>query len=238
MANSYGAITTLTITNLHLNLPITTPLSLRTLTEGIPKDFQTYFETLKPQQLLKPLKLPIYLIGYMAAGKTTVGSLLAEHLGWHFVDLDEAFAEIHGQTPAEYIREYGIESFRNKEKYVVEDLAELPIEKVIYATGGGYPCWEDNMECLKELGTSIYLKWEPEHLAKRLMLTDLSTRPVLQGRTEEELLSFITPQLEARMSFYEKADYIIEAPIIDIAEEDDKHIADMLYHMIQEATTK
>ena len=70
------------------------------------------------------------------------------------------------------------------------------------------------------------------------MLTDLSTRPVLQGRTEEELLSFITPQLEARMPFYEKADYIIEAPIIDIAEEDDKHIADMLYHMIQEATTK
>ena len=184
------------------------------------------------------MKLPIYLIGYMAAGKTTVGSLLAEHLGWHFVDLDEAFAEIHGQTPAEYIREYGLESFRNKEKYVVEDLAELPIEKVIYATGGGYPCWEDNMECLKELGTSIYLKWEPEHLAKRLMLTDLSTRPVLQGRTEEELLSFITPQLEARIPFYEKANYIIEAPIKDIAEEDDKHIADILYHMIQEATTK
>lgn len=184
------------------------------------------------------MKLPIYLIGYMAAGKTTVGRLLAEQLGWLFVDLDEAFAEIHGQTPAEYIREHGIESFRNKEKYVVEDLAELPIEKVIYATGGGYPCWEDNMECLKELGTSIYLKWKPEHLAKRLMFTDLSTRPVLQGRTEEELLSFITPQLEARMPFYEKADHIIEAPIKDIAEEDDKHIADILYHMIQEATTK
>ena len=178
------------------------------------------------------MRLPIYLIGYMAAGKTTVGRLLAERLGWHFVDLDEAFAEIHAQTPAEFIREYGIEEFRYKEKYVVEDLAELPIDKVIYATGGGYPCWEDNMECLAELGTSIYLKWEAESLAKRLMLTDLSQRPVLQGRTEEELLQFIKPQLEAREPFYRKADYIVHAPIKDIAEEDDLHIAESLFDMI------
>lgn len=178
------------------------------------------------------MQLPIYLIGYMAAGKTTVGRILASKLGWHFVDLDEAFAEIHSKTPAEYIREYGIEEFRYKEKYVLEDLAELPIEKVIYATGGGYPCWEDNMECLKELGISVYLKWKPEHLAKRLMLTDLSTRPVLQGRTEEELLAFITPQLQAREPFYMKADHVIEAPVKDIAEEDDKNIAEILYQLI------
>ena len=188
---------------------------------------------LKPlKTTLKSFQPPIYLIGYMAAGKTTVGRLLAERLGWHFVDQDEAFAEIYSQTPAEFIREHGIEEFRRKEKYVVEDLAELPIEKVIYATGGGYPCWEDNMECLAELGTSIYLKWQPKHLAQRLMLTDLSTRPVLQGRTEEELLQFITPQLQAREPFYMQADYVVEAPIKTIAAEDDKHITDMLYQLI------
>jgi shikimate kinase len=179
------------------------------------------------------MELPIYLIGYMGAGKTTAGKLLAQKLGWHFVDSDDAFREIHGLSTADYIRQYGLEDFRKKEKYVAEDLAELPIEKVVYATGGGYPCWEDNMECLKELGTSIYLKWNPEHLAQRLMLTDLSTRPVLQGRTEEELLTFITPQLEARDPFYMKADYIIEAPVKAIAAEDDQHIAEIIYELIQ-----
>lgn len=178
------------------------------------------------------MEYPIYLIGYMGAGKTTIGKILAERLDWSFVDLDKAFYEIHGMTPAEYIRTYGIEAFRRKEKYVVEDLADTPYEHVVYATGGGYPCWEDNMECLHELGTSFYIKWKPEHLAKRLMLTDLEERPLLQGRTEEELLSFISAQLPDREEFYNKADYVIKVPVEEISEEDDEHIADILYHMI------
>ena len=176
---------------------------------------------------------PIYLIGYMGAGKTTAGRLLAEKLGWHFVDLDEAFHEIHGLSPADYIRQFGIEDFRRKEKYVLEDLAELPIEKVIYATGGGYPCWEDNMECLKELGTSIYLRWHPKHLAKRLMLTDLSERPILKGRTEEELLAFITPQIEAREPFYAQADIVIDVPFGEFNETNDEQIAEHLCQLIK-----
>ena len=179
------------------------------------------------------MELPIYLIGYMAAGKTTAGKMLADKLGWHFVDLDHAFEQIHGYSPAEYIRRFGIEDFRKKEKYVVEDLADqIPFEKIIYATGGGYPCWEDNMECLKELGTSIYIRWKPEHLAKRLMLTDLSDRPVLQGRTEEELLDFIAPQLEAREPFYSQADHILDVTICD--EQSDERIAEDLFRLIRE----
>jgi len=182
------------------------------------------------------MTFPIYLIGYMGAGKTTAGKLLADKLGWHFVDLDNAFHEIHGLTPADYIRTYGIEAFRRKEKYVLEDLAELPIEKVIYATGGGYPCWEDNMECLKELGTSIYLRWKPEHLAKRLSLTDLTERPVLQGKTEEELLAFILPQLEAREPFYAQADIIIDAPFETLDENNDEQLAEYLCQLIKSRT--
>ncbi len=178
------------------------------------------------------MELPIYLVGYMGAGKTTAGKLLAEKLGWHFVDLDEAFKEIHGLSTADYIRTYGIEDFRRKEKYVVEDLADqIPFEKIIYATGGGYPCWEDNMDCLRELGTSIYLRWKPEHLAKRLSLTDLNDRPVLQGRTEKELLEFIAPQLEAREPFYARANHILDVDICD--ELSDERIAQELYEFLK-----
>lgn len=173
------------------------------------------------------MELPIYLVGYMGAGKTTVGRMLADLLGWRFVDLDEAFETIHGYTPAQYIRTFGLEAFRKKEKYVVEDLADqIPFEKVIYATGGGYPCWEDNMDCLRELGTSIYIRWKPEHLAKRLSLTDLSERPVLQGLNEQELLTFISSQLEAREPFYSRAHHIINVEICD--ERSDERIAQEL----------
>lgn len=175
------------------------------------------------------MKGPIYLIGYMAAGKTTVGRLLAEKLGWHFVDLDAAFQEIHGLSTADYIRQFGIEDFRRKEKFVLEDIADMsPFENVVYATGGGYPCYEDNMECLKELGTSFYLRWKAEDLVSRLMLTDLSTRPVLQGRNEKELLAFVQPQLEAREPFYAQADYIIDAP--GFVPEADELMAEQIIH--------
>ena len=180
---------------------------------------------------------PIYLVGYMGAGKSTVGRLLADKLGWYFVDLDETFAHMYQLSPADYIRQYGIDAFRRKEKYVLEDIADMsPYDNVVYATGGGYPTYEDNMACLRELGISFYLRWTPRNIVKRLMLTDLSDRPVLQGRTEEELLAFIEPQLEAREPFYEQANHIFDVEEIlgidDISPQDDERIAEVLYQLI------
>ena len=179
------------------------------------------------------MQLPIYLIGYMGAGKTTVGRLLADKLGWHFVDLDDAFAEINGMTTGEFIRCYGLESFRKQEKACVEKLSELPIQKVIYATGGGYPCWEDNMECLKELGTSIYIRWSDEHLARRIELSGIEQRPVLQNKHGQDLLEFVAWQMSGREAYYAQADRIIDAPLNNGSPDDnDEQIAQYLYHLI------
>ena len=92
------------------------------------------------------------------------------------------------------------------------------------------------MDCLRELGTAIYIRWSAENLAKRLMLTDLSARPVLQGRTEQDLLGFIAPQLEAREPFYRRAHFTIDAPVNEddiLREENDEEIANELYEFIR-----
>lgn len=92
------------------------------------------------------------------------------------------------------------------------------------------------MDCLRELGTSIYIRWSAEHLAKRLMMTDLSARPVLEGRSEEELLRFIAPQLEAREPYYSRAHYTIDAPVNEddiLREENDEEVAEELYQFIR-----
>ena len=83
----------------------------------------------------------------------------------------------------------------------------------------------------KNLGTSIYIRWKPEHLAKRLILTDLSERPVLQGKTEKELLAFIAPQLEAREPFYAQAHHILDVEVCD--EASDERIAQELYEFLK-----
>ncbi len=188
------------------------------------------------------MTLPIYLVGYIGAGKTTAGRLLAEKLGWHFVDLDDAFKEIHGLSTADYIRTFGIEEFRKKEKYVVEDLADqIPFDNIIYATGGGYPCWEDNMECLKELGTSFYLRWKPEQLTKRLFLSGIEHRPVAkdgmmaaEGSSEEEkMLHFVQQHLADRVAYYKQAHFIIDAPD-QLHESNDEVMAEQIYRIISQ----
>ena len=186
------------------------------------------------------MELPIYLIGYMASGKSTIGRLLAEKLGWPFVDIDNAFEELYGYTTGEYITKFGLNAFRKQEKTCVEKLSELPVQKVIYATGGGYPCWEDNMECLKELGTCFYLRWTPEQLTHRLFLSGIEQRPVAKmgmlssnGKNEKEkMLNFVRQHLAVRIEFYEQAHYIINAPEV-LHESNDEVMAEQIYQFIK-----
>lgn len=150
----------------------------------------------------------IFLTGYMGAGKTTVGKELAERTGLSFIDLDVFIEERYHRTVSRLFAEYGEDKFRDIERRLLHEVAEF--EDIIISTGGGTPCFFDNMEFMNTAGKTVYLQVSVDELAARLE-TCRHTRPVLQNRTGEELKSFITDSLQKRLLFYEKAQMIFPA---------------------------
>ena len=143
----------------------------------------------------------IFLIGYMGAGKTTVGKVLSQQLGLSFIDLDHYIEGRYHKTVGQLFAERGEEAFRDIERRMLREVAAF--EDVLVSTGGGAPCFFDNIQ-------TVYLKVSVEELAKRLELCK-STRPILKGRSGDELKAFIAESLEKREPFYSKAAIVFEA---------------------------
>ena len=144
----------------------------------------------------------IFLIGFMGSGKTTVGRPLAKALGLRFVDMDHHITDTCHKTVGELFEALGEEGFRELER---KTLAELSAQDgFVMATGGGAPCFFDNMEVMNRAGSTIYLKVSPEGLAARLR-HGCDKRPLLRGRNDEELLEYIRTALAGREKFYTQA---------------------------------
>ena len=154
----------------------------------------------------------IILIGYMGAGKTTIGKALSKELGVIFYDLDWYIESRMRKTVSEIFAERGEEGFRKIEYNMLHELAEF--EDVIISCGGGTPCFFDNMDYLNQQGQVVYLKAEPEVLYKHLQMAKVE-RPLLKGKSKEELLKFIKEQLEKREPFYTKARYTLDVSLMD-----------------------
>ena len=154
----------------------------------------------------------IILIGYMGAGKTTIGKALSKELGIIFYDLDWYIESRMRKTVSEIFAERGEEGFRKIEYNMLHEVAEF--EDVIISCGGGTPCFFDNMDYLNQQGQVVYLKAEPEVLYKHLLMAKVE-RPLLKGKSEEELLKFIKEQIEKRESFYTKARYTLDVSLMD-----------------------
>lgn len=135
------------------------------------------------------LKKHVFLIGFMGVGKTTNGKKLAQALNRNFIDLDDLFVEQAGMSISDYFKVYGEENFRIKEREILQNLS-IP-EPAIIATGGGAPCFFDNMEWMNEHGITIYLQIPAAALAKRLAASKRHKRPLIQDMSEEEILNFI-----------------------------------------------
>ena len=154
----------------------------------------------------------IILIGYMGAGKTTIGKALSKELGIIFYDLDWYIESRMRKTVSEIFAERGEEGFRQIEYNMLHEVAEF--EDVIISCGGGTPCFFDNMDYLNQQGQTVYLKAEPEVLYKHLQMGKVE-RPLLKGKSKEELLTFIKEQLEKREPFYTKARYTLDVSLMD-----------------------
>jgi len=144
----------------------------------------------------------IFLVGFMGCGKTTLGRKLASRLGYMFIDLDHVLEAHVGMTIAEYFSTHGEAAFRKLESEILQT-TPYPDNAVI-STGGGLPCFFDNMQWINEHGRSIYIQLAPKILADRLEHEKV-TRPVLQGRHGDELIAFIADKLIEREVFYKQA---------------------------------
>lgn len=150
---------------------------------------------------------PIFLIGFMGSGKTTWGKKLANALSLPFIDLDhEIVSEIDMSIP-EYFELFGETRFREKEREILLKQRE---KTAIISTGGGTPCFYDNMDWLLENGTVIYLQHSPRSLWNRLSNSDIRKRPSLNGLQGESLLHFIEEKLEERSPYYTRAQIIVD----------------------------
>ncbi len=154
----------------------------------------------------------IYLIGYMGSGKSTLGRKLAHKLGLQFVDMDHYIEQRNYKTVPQIFEEEGEEAFRKKERQALEELSEFT--DLVIATGGGAPCFFDNMDLMNRTGKTIYLDIHPEILAHRLTLSK-TERPLIKGKSEAELIRFIDETLEKRSRFYKQAQFKIKNPDIN-----------------------
>ena len=148
----------------------------------------------------------LFFIGFMGCGKTTWSRKLAAHLGYAFVDLDQLLEEQAGMTIAEYFTLHGQEAFRELESKILKETA-YP-ENSVVSTGGGLPCFFDNMDWMNANGKTIYIQLSPKALAERLD-KGKTTRPLLNGYHGDELVAFIGEKLAERSAFYERATYIV-----------------------------
>ena len=138
----------------------------------------------------------IVLMGFMGAGKTTIGKALAEKLSWDFIDTDAEIEKEQGRKISEIFETEGEQAFRDMETQLLKKL-EKSEEQFVLSIGGGMPVREENRELLRQIGTVVYLKATKEELVRRL--SGDTSRPLLQGGALEEKVAAL---MAARESIY------------------------------------
>lgn len=162
----------------------------------------------------------------MGAGKTTLGKAFARQLGLTFIDLDWYIEERFHRSISDLFRERGEDGFRQLERNMLHEAGEF--EDVVISTGGGTPCFFDNMDYMNRQGQTVFLDVSVDVLFRRLRVAT-QQRPILQGKTDDELRTFIGHALEGRLPLYSQARYRFDGSRL----EDRRQIADSVTRLRQ-----
>lgn len=172
---------------------------------------------------------PVFLIGYMGSGKTTLGRGVEARAHKTFIDLDEFIEEQTDMPIKEIFARQGEEGFRIIERDYLRKLALR--EDILIACGGGTPCFFDNIDIMNRQGVTVWLDASVDKLHRRLSEAK-SLRPLIAGLDDDQLRAFITESLDSRRPYYSQAKYRFDADNLDTVEElkssIDRFIADFL----------
>ncbi|MBU2915887.1 shikimate kinase [Reichenbachiella agariperforans] len=148
------------------------------------------------------------------SGKSTFGKILAEKIGRQFFDLDEQIVKMSGMTIPEIFADAGEDQFRMFETYALGMITQLN-EPSLIATGGGAPCFNGNMDMMKQSGTTIFLNTPVETIAARVM-EDKASRPLVNAIPDEKIVEDMKVLFEKRITFYEQADFTTDSQIDEV----------------------
>ena len=165
--------------------------------------------------------MKIFVIGYMASGKTTFGKALAEKLNTPFIDLDHYIEENTSKTIEEIFREEGEEGFRKIEEEMLKK-AVTEHSDMVLACGGGTPCFLNNMQLLNENGITVFLETSTPVLISRLQAEN-AKRPLVAGKTDDEIKDHVLSQLCDRLPYYMQAKLKWSGDDLETAQEIDKN---------------
>ncbi|MDE6295286.1 MAG: shikimate kinase [Muribaculaceae bacterium] len=165
--------------------------------------------------------MTIFLTGYMASGKTTLGRALARATGRPFYDLDFYIEQRFRRKVSEIFAERGEGEFRRMESEMLREIGEL--DDVIISCGGGTPCHNDNMAYMNERGMTLWLDAPVDVIVRRLLVAK-TKRPITARYSREELPDFVAKHLSERMPYYSQARLRVDASDLESREAIDNSV--------------
>ncbi len=145
----------------------------------------------------------LFLIGLPGSGKSTLGRELARLLKLNLIDTDAEIIAAEGLSIEDIFKSHGESYFRKAEQAFLHQVAQGKNQLV--STGGGMPCFFDNITFMNENGISVFIDVPPETIHQRLIRQRHQKRPMLENKTDEEVLLFLKQKYEERVPYYSQA---------------------------------